>query len=81
MQAKNSRASDSRVRGKAIKPEYDFTHAERGEFFRPDAKMRLPIYLDDEVQTYLVERATEKGVPLEELVNGLLKQEIQKSVK
>lgn len=43
--------------------------------------MRLPIYLDDEVQTYLVERATEKGVPLEELVNGLLKQEIQKSVK
>lgn len=60
-----------------MKPEYDFTRGERGKFFRPDAKIRLPIYLDDEVQTYLAERAIQKGVPLEELVNDLLKREIQ----
>ena len=33
-----------------MKPEYDFTKGERGKFFRPDAEIRLPIYLDTEVQ-------------------------------
>ena len=60
-----------------MKPEYDFTQGERGKFFRPDAKIRLPIYLDDEVQAYLAECATQSGVPLEELVNSLLKREIK----
>jgi hypothetical protein len=60
-----------------MKPEYDFTKGERGKFFRPDADMRLPIYLDSDVQSYLAQRAAQKGIPLSEMVNGLLKQEIQ----
>lgn len=60
-----------------MKPEYDFTKGERGKFFRPDAEMRLPIYLDADVQNYLSQRAAEKGIPLGEIVNSLLKQEIQ----
>ena len=60
-----------------MKPEYDFSKGERGKFFRPDAEIRLPIYLDTEVQKYLEQRAAQKGVPLGEMVNGLLKQEIQ----
>jgi hypothetical protein len=60
-----------------VKPEYDFTKGERGKFFRPDAETRVPIYLDAEVQSYLAERATAKGMDLGEMVNGLLKQEIQ----
>ena len=60
-----------------MKPEYDFSKGERGKFFRPGAELRLPIYLDTDVQAYLLERASEKGVPLGEMVNGLLKQEIQ----
>jgi hypothetical protein len=60
-----------------MKPEYDFTKGERGKFFRPCAEMRLPIYLDDDVQGYLTERAAHKGVPLGEMLNGLLKQEIK----
>jgi hypothetical protein len=60
-----------------MKPEYDFTKGERGKFFRPDAEIRLPIYLDADVQTYLVERAAQKGIPLGEMVNALIKQEIQ----
>ena len=60
-----------------MKPEYDFSEGERGKFFRPDVEVRLPIYLDEDVQSYLAERAANKGVPLGELVNGLLKQEIQ----
>lgn len=60
-----------------MKQEYDFTKGERGKFFRPDAAMRLPIYLDADVQDYLAQRAAQKGVPLGEMVNALLKQEIQ----
>jgi hypothetical protein len=66
-----------------MKPEYDFSKGERGKFFRPNAELRLPIYLSPDVQSYLVERAARKGVPLGEMVNALLKREIQtiKSVK
>ncbi len=60
-----------------MKSEYDFSKGERGKFFRPDAELRLPIYLDADVQRYLAERAADKGVPLGEMVNELLKREIQ----
>jgi hypothetical protein len=60
-----------------MKPEYDFSKGERGKFFRPDADMRLPIYLDADVQSYLAQRAAQKGIPLGEMVNALLKQEIR----
>ena len=60
-----------------MKPEYDFTKGERGKFFRPDAELRLPIYLDADMQNYLAQRAAQKGIPLGEMVNDLLKQEIQ----
>lgn len=60
-----------------MKPEYDFSKGERGKFYKPEAEMRLPIYLDAEVQRYLSERAAAKGVPLGEMVNALLKHEIQ----
>jgi hypothetical protein len=60
-----------------MKPEYDFSKGERGKFFRPGAELRLPIYLSADVQAYLAERAATKGMPLSEMVNALLKQEIQ----
>jgi hypothetical protein len=60
-----------------MKPEYDFSKGERGKFFRPNAELRLPIYLNADVQAYLTERAAQKGIPLGEMVNTLLKQEIQ----
>ena len=60
-----------------MKPEYDFSKGERGKFLRPNAELRLPIYLSPDVQAYLSERAARKGVPLGEMVNTLLKNEIQ----
>jgi hypothetical protein len=60
-----------------MKPEYDFSKGAQGKFFKPDAEIRLPIYLEADVQQYLAERAADKGVPLGELVNGLLKRDIQ----
>lgn len=60
-----------------MKPEYDFSKGDRGTFYRPNAELRLPIYLNPDVQAYLAKRAAQKGIPLGEMVNALLKQEIQ----
>jgi hypothetical protein len=50
---------------------------ERGKFFRENARLNLPIYLDDEVQSYLQERAKSKGVEVTRLVNEMLRQDIK----
>lgn len=60
-----------------MKDQYDFSKGERGKFFRPNAELRLPIYLNPDVEAYLTERAAAKGVALGEMVNTLLQQEIQ----
>lgn len=60
-----------------MKPEYDFKNADRGKFFRPGAVLRLPIYLEPEVQDYLAAKAQAKNIDLDDLVNDLLKQEIR----
>lgn len=60
-----------------MKKEYDFSTAERGKFYRPEATVHLPIYLDDAVAEYLGERAASKGVDLNQLVNELLKRDIE----
>ena len=60
-----------------MKDEYDFSHGERGKFYRLGAKLTLPVYLDDEVQSYLAQRASERGVELSELVNDLLRKDIE----
>ena len=60
-----------------MKQEYDFSKGERGKFFRKNAKLNLPVYLDDQVQSYLQERARSKGVEVAQLVNEMLKQDIK----
>lgn len=59
-----------------MKREYDFSKAERGKFYRPGAKLNLPIYLDEEVFTYLSERAQSKGVEVSQLINDILRKDI-----
>jgi post-segregation antitoxin (ccd killing protein) len=60
-----------------MKQEYDFTNAKRGQFFHKNTRLNLPVYLDDDVQTYLEERARSKGVNVAQLVNEMLKQDIK----
>jgi len=60
-----------------MKQEYDFSRGERGKFFRENARLNLPVYLDEEVQTYLQERAKSKGVEVAQLVNEMLRQDIK----
>jgi hypothetical protein len=56
--------------------EVDFSGGTRGKFYRANARLNLPVYLDADVQTYLSAIAAKKGVPLSELANDLLKKEI-----
>ena len=60
-----------------MKQEYDFSNGERGKFFHKGAQLNLPVYLDEEVQSYLQERARSKGVEVTQLVNEMLKQDIK----
>ena len=57
--------------------EIDFSNGVRGKFYRPGLRLRLPIYLDDETQTYLADRAQAKGIDMGALVNQLLKKDIE----
>jgi hypothetical protein len=59
-----------------IPAEIDFTGGKRGKFYRPNARLNLPVYLEAEVQAYLAALAARKGVPLSELANDLLKKNI-----
>ena len=56
--------------------EIDFSGGTRGKFYRPDAKLNLPVYLEADVQAYLTAIAAKKGVPLSEIANDLLKKDI-----
>ena len=60
-----------------MKDEYDFANAERGRFFRKDAVMAPPVHLDPDVLTFLSARAQARGMHLNELVNALLKKDIE----
>ena len=60
-----------------MKREYDFSKAVRGKFYRKGAELRLPIYLDTKLQSQLERLAQRKGKELGEVVNQLVKKEIE----
>lgn len=60
-----------------MKEQYDFSKGVRGKFYHPNAVFKLPVYLDEQVQGYLAAKADAKGIDLSELVNDLLKREIE----
>jgi hypothetical protein len=59
-----------------MKAEYDFSKAEQGKFYRPNATVKSPIYLDDEVQAFVQKRAAESGTDPNEIVNEILRKEM-----
>jgi cytidylate kinase len=60
-----------------MKREYDFTKAERGKFYRKGAALRLPIYLDAKLQSQLERIAQKKGKEIGEVVNQLVRKEVE----
>lgn len=57
--------------------EIDFVDGTRGKFHRPGATLKLPVYLDAEVQSRLARLANDKGVDFSTLVNAMLRKDIE----
>lgn len=60
-----------------MKKQYDFSKGERGKFYRPDIKLNIPIYLDEEVSAFVEKIASKKGVGRSVVVNDLLRGDIK----
>ena len=59
-----------------MKDEYDFSNAERGKFYRPNLRLIPPVRLEPEVLDFLAVSAEKRGTTVNELVNQLLKNDI-----
>jgi hypothetical protein len=56
-----------------MKDEYDFSTATRGKFYKTDSEYLIPVYLDQEVQAVLLERASQDGATLNDVANDLIR--------
>ena len=56
-----------------MKAEYDFSKAERAKFYHPDAVFSFPIYLEPDINDFLLQLAEHKKVDVQDLVNDLLR--------
>ena len=62
-----------------MKQEYDFSKGERGKFFHENARLELPVYLDEDVQRHLQKRARSRGMEVARLVNEMLRRDIERT--
>lgn len=60
----------------AMPAKIDFSGGARGQFYRPDARLQLPIHLEANVQNTLAAIANAKSIDLSVFVNELLKKDI-----
>lgn len=56
-----------------MKKEYDFSKGERGKFYHPDANFKMPVYLDDDIQSFFIDLARKKNIDLQILINKTIK--------
>ena len=47
-----------------------------GRFYRTDVQLNIPVYLDQDVESWFAEKAKLKGVNLQSLINELLRKDI-----
>jgi hypothetical protein len=60
-----------------MKKEYDFSKGERGKFFRPDAELNTPVYLEPQVAEAVRERARKRKTNIGSLVNEWLRKDLR----
>jgi len=59
-----------------MEKQYDFSTATRGKFYHPDARLNLPVYLEEEVRQFVAVIAERKHSDVNEVVNALLRSDI-----
>ena len=60
-----------------MKKNYDFSKGERGKFYRKDAKLNIPVYLESETLSFVETIAERQNTDVSTIVNELLKADIQ----
>lgn len=60
-----------------MREEYDFSKGERGKFYNNDAKLNLPVYLDDEILSFVQGIAKKKKTDVSSIVNQILRSDMQ----
>ncbi|MCX6998965.1 MAG: hypothetical protein NT106_01500 [Candidatus Sumerlaeota bacterium] len=62
-----------------MKKEYDFSGGVRGKFYKPDVKLNLPIYLDQEVLAFIESIASKRESDISSVVNEILRSDMRLS--
>ena len=60
-----------------MKKGYDFSKGERGKFFRPDAELNIPVYLEPQVAEAVREHARKRNTNMGSLVNEWLRKSLR----
>jgi len=60
-----------------MRKEYAFSRGERGNFFRPDAELNLPVYLDPQVAEAVREHARKSNKTMGSFVNEVLRENLR----
>ena len=60
-----------------MKEQYDFSKGQRGKFYRQDAVLRIPIYLDPDVEQAIQAMTEGTGQNMGVLVNEWLRSNIE----
>ena len=60
-----------------MKMEYDFSKGVRGKFYRPNAKLNVPVYLDQKVQQFVERIAARRRTDVSVVVNRLLRSDME----
>ena len=56
-----------------MKKEYDFAEGERGKFYRPNLRLNLPIYLEEDIADFIQKYARRKKTDAQTVVNRILR--------
>ncbi len=60
-----------------MKKEYDFSKGERGKFYKPNVKLNIPVYLDEDVFAFVNKIAKAKESDISLIVNQLIHSDMQ----
>jgi hypothetical protein len=60
-----------------MKKEYDFSRGVRGKFYRPNARLNVPVYLDSKVQEFVGRIAESRRTDVSAVVNRLLRSDME----
>lgn len=60
-----------------MKKRYDFSKGERGKFFRLDAELNIPVYLEPQIADAVREHARKRNTNVGTLVNRWLRKHLR----